>query len=207
LIAKTDIFGLTQGSGTKASGIAVFSREVAGNAVTIPIGVRIKTVAGLVYITTTIGTIALGGTVSNNVSVQAENVGIAYNVIANTITLFDTDVDGVNSVTNPLAVTGGVDIETLDAFDTRFRAYIEGLGRSNKAGLKTGALSVNGITSASVIDLFPPIDNVNCYVYVDDGSTSGISDALVEQVQATLDGDGTTINPGYRAGGVGLSDG
>ena len=92
--------------------------------------------------------------------------------------------------------------ETTHEFKKRFQAYIEGLGKASIAGLIAGALSVDGITSASVVEYFPPSANVNARVYIDDGSVDGVSVAKVAEVQSIIDGDGTESNPGYRAAGV-----
>ena len=199
---KTDIFGLSKKTGTTANVVVVFSRVSAGASISIPVGVKIKTATGLVFITTATGSIANGDTSSGNIPAVSAVAGAVYNVAAHTITIFDTDVDGVNSVDNANPASGGVDNETDEQFQLRFQLYIEGLGKANKAGLRYAALSVQGITSASVRDLFPAIANVNAYLYVDDGSVLGTSDALVAEVQALIDGDGTADSPGFRAGGV-----
>jgi uncharacterized phage protein gp47/JayE len=97
---------------------------------------------------------------------------------------------------------GGVNEESDISYKKRFQDYIEGLGRCNLAGLSAGALAVEGITSVSVVELFPPVANVNVDLYIDDGSSGGVSSAKIAEVQSVIDGDGTENNPGYRAAGV-----
>jgi len=195
-------FDFERKNGTKAAVDVVFSRAIANGEITIPIGTRVKTASGLRFLTTEIGTIAAGQVNSNAVSCEAESAGSSYNIGSGTLTVLEDSIAGVDTVTNSLAATGGVDQESDIAYKTRFQAYIEGLGRSNIAGLTAGALSVEGITSVSVVELFPPVGNVNVDLYVDDGSAVEVSAAKVLEVQGVIDGDGTEDNPGYRSAGV-----
>lgn len=199
---QENVFDFERKSGVKATTNVVFSRTGTSGAVSIPSGTEVQTASGLSFFTTAAATIADGNTDSDPVEVEAEEVGTAYNVLASTITILGDDIDGVETVNNSNAATGGVDQETDYAYKQRFQAYIEGLGKSNIAGLLEGALSVPGITSASAVELFPPVSNVNVQLYVDDGSSGGVSSEKVTEVQNVIDGDGTQSNPGYRAGGV-----
>jgi uncharacterized phage protein gp47/JayE len=167
--------------------------------ITIPIGTRVKTETDLRFLTTAVGTLGL---TTGDVAVEAEEVGVAYNVAANSIVVLEDDISGAESVTNGSVASGGVDVETDYVYKSRFQAYIEGLGKANIAGLIEGALSVTGITSASVVELIPPVSNVNAKLYIDDGSAAGVSASKVTEVQAAIDGDGTESSPGYRAAGV-----
>ena len=195
-------FDFTKKSGTKAGVNVVFSRIGTSGDVTIPGGTRLKTATGLRFVTTVAGTITNGNTSSASVACLADATGSAYNVGAATITIIEDTVAGVDTVTNALAATGGVDQESNIAFKTRFQAYIEGLGRSNVAGLVAGALSVEGITSVSVVELFPPVSNVNVDLYVDDGSAVTVTADKLNEVQNIIDGNGTEDNPGYRSAGI-----
>ena len=200
---RENTFEFEKKDGTKATTNVIFSRSVStSEAKSAPIGTKVKTSSGLIFITTEEAIINASETESNSVEVEAEVVGTTYNVSSGAISLINDSLDGIDSVNNANAATGGVDKETTYQYNTRFQQYIEGLGRSNLAGLIYGALSVEGITSASVKELFPPVSNVNVNVYIDDGSAGGVSSALVSEVQSVIDGDGTDDNPGYRAGGV-----
>lgn len=195
-------FDFERKAGTKATTNVVFSRTGSSGNVTIPSGTRLKTASGLRFITTADISISDGDTDSDPVEAEAESVGTSYNVSSTTITVIEDQVAGVDSVTNPAAATGGVDRETDIAFKKRFQDYIEGLGRANLAGIRSAALSVEGITSVDVVEHFPPVSDVNATVYIDDGSSGGVSTALVADVQSVIDGDGTEENPGYRSAGV-----
>lgn len=196
------LFDFERKAGTKASVDVVFSRVTTGTEVNIPAGTRLKTPSGLRFILSSASVILTANTDSAASEVVADVVGTAYNVVADSITIMEDAVNGVDSVTNALAAVGGVDIETDLTYKNRFQSYIEGLGRSNLAGIAAGALEIEGITSVSIVELFPPVANVNVDVYIDDGSSGGVSTAKVTEVQVNIDGDGTEDIPGYRAAGV-----
>lgn len=196
------IFGFERKGGVKSTGNVIFSRTGSSGDAPIPLGTEVKTTSGLSYYTTIAGQIDDGETDSDPIEVEAEAVGVTYNVAQDTIIIMADDIDDVESVNNDNATTGGVDSETDYQYKTRFQAYVEGLAKANIAGLLTGALSVDGITSVSVVELFPPVSNVNVRLYVDDGSAGGVSAAKIIETQAVIDGDGTDENPGYRAAGV-----
>lgn len=199
---QEDIYAFARKAGTKATTTVVFTRSGTTGTVTIPLGTRVGTASGLQFVTTAAGSITPGNTSSSPVPVEAELVGTVYNVASASITVMVDTIDEVNTVTNANAATGGTNEESDYEYKKRFQLYVEGLGRSNIAGLETGALSVNGITSATAQELFPPVSNVNVRLYIDDGSVSGVTAQQIADVQAVIDGDGTEANPGYRAAGV-----
>ena len=53
--------------------------------------------------------------------------------------------------------------------------------------------------------LFPPVNNVNVNIYIDDRSSVGVSDAVLNLVRARIFGDGTGDNPGQRSAGVNVA--
>lgn len=196
------IFDFPRKAGTKATVGVIFSRDVANGPVVIPAGTRIATATGLRFILNAETSIGAGDTNSPTVTVTAEEVGSKYNTSAGTLVILEDTIVGVDSVSNALSAIGGIDVESDIAYKNRFQAYIEGLGRTNVSGLRAGALSVPGITSASIVELFPPVAGVNVDLYVDDGTAIGISSELIATVQTVIDGDGTATNPGYRAAGI-----
>jgi uncharacterized phage protein gp47/JayE len=196
-------FDFTKKSGQKASGTVVFSRTGTSGEVAIPIGTLVATADGTQFATTSTGTIADGNTDSNNVSILAEKEGEESNVAADTITVIVTPVNGVETVNNASATSGGLDKETDAEFLKRFREFIEGLGQSNESGLITGSKLVTGVRSASIIEHFPPSSSYNVSVYIDDGAGNA-PQALIDSVESKLKGDGTAGNPGYKAAGINI---
>jgi uncharacterized phage protein gp47/JayE len=198
-------FGFVRQVGIKAAGVVTFSRNVStASPITIAIGTRISSFSGLEFITTSAGTILAGNTDSDDVSIQALDVGDEYNLPADSINVIDTPILGVDTVTNASGTSNGLDEESEEDFLQRFQAYILGLGKANVYGLTTGALSVNGVRSAVPVEHFPPVDDyVNVSVYIDDGAGNAPA-ALIEEVTKVLVGDGTQAYPGYKAAGINI---
>jgi uncharacterized phage protein gp47/JayE len=198
-------FGFSKHAGTEASGIVRFSRNVATvDAITIPVGVIVSTPSGLLYTTTSEGTIAGGATESGDVSVEANEIGASYNVPATSISIITTSVIGVDTVNNAAAMSGGSDQESDNAFQQRFREYILGLARGSNYGLITVAKSVTGVRSASVIEHFPPLSGIyNVSLYIDDGAGNAPAE-MIAAVENVIEGDGTVTYPGYKPAGINL---
>jgi uncharacterized phage protein gp47/JayE len=201
---KPQIFEFERKTGTKATASVVFARTGTSGLVSIPVGTTVATSADLEFVTTEAGEIADGSSTSTSIEVEASKVGDKYNVPADAIDTIVDDVDGVDSIDSSTAATGGVNIESDLQYNNRFQAFVEGLGRANVAGLEAGALEIDGITSVSVVEIFPPSapDYQTVDLYVDDGSPTGVSTAKIAEVQSQIDGDGTAENPGYRAAGI-----
>lgn len=197
------IFGFTPKGGQRASASVVFSRAKASDIRTV-IPVSSKVASGnYIFVTTEVGVIEPGQLQSNNVAVQAETVGLDYNVPANTITTLSSIMPlDVVEVTNPVKAAGGTNAESDAEVEARFKLYINGLQGGNNYGIKSAALSVEGVRSASIEEHFPPIDDIYGFtIYVDDG-TGGMSKELQQAIEDKMNGDDTSINPGQRPAGV-----
>lgn len=81
------------------------------------------------------------------VTVQALVAGAAANVGANTITQLVSGVIGIDSVTNPSAVTSGANGETDSALRVRFTNFISSLSKATKAAIGAAIAGVQaGLT-------------------------------------------------------------
>ena len=197
------VFDFEKKEGSKATVSLIFSRSSTGtNSVTIPTGTRVSD-GTYYFVTTESGTIEAGDTDSGNIAAEAEEVGLSYNVSANTITTIESSVAAeIVSVTNPTKATGGADEETDTEMLSRFKTYINGLQGTNEYGLKAGLLAVDGVRSVGIEEHFPPEDDtINVTAYIDDG-TGNLTDDLKEEVEDVINGDGTSTNQGLRACGV-----
>lgn len=200
---------------TKAVGSVVFSRNGTTGTALIPIGYKVKTSDGVVFVTTEIGEITSTspekvsghgvGRDSNEVSVIAEEVGSQGLAAAETIIKFVTRPAGVDEVTNLQAFTeGGLDKETDDAFRTRLKAYIAGLARCNVSAIETGIIGQQDPETNSII-LFAHaredlINRGNVTLYIDDGTGSAESvEDVAEPIATTLTWNGTTTITGTDA--------
>lgn len=197
------IFDFKQKLGQKASVAVVFTRNAASSFVsTIPAGTRVSN-GTLVFITTAIGNIEIGETTSNQVEAVAEDVGVDYNVLANTVTTIESNLSAeIVSVNNPYKATGGTNAETQTQMLRRFKTMINGLQGSNRYGIEAGILSLEGVRSVGLEEHFPPKNGIyNFTVYVDDG-TGGLTTDLRHQCEDKINGNDTEENPGLRAAGI-----
>lgn len=197
------IFDFKKKSGAKATTNVVFSRSSASPIESnIPIGTKVSD-GTYQFVTTAAGKILADATQSNSIPVQAVEVGLDYNIAANTLTTIESVLaSDIVSVTNPLKANGGSNEETETEVLSRFKTYINGLQGSNIYGMESAILAIEGVRSVSVDEHFPPENFIyNQTVYIDDG-TGGLTTDLKDKIETVIDGDGTEVNPGKRAGGV-----
>lgn len=197
------IFGFKRKDGVKAHANVVFSRTKAiSRESIISVGTRIST-GTYVFVTTAIGKINAGELNSNLVPVQAEEIGVEYNVAANTINTIETVLsEDIVTVTNPAKASDGSSAETETEMLARFKTYINGLQGTNPYGMKSTLLAIEGVRSIAIDEHFPPLNHIyNGTVYVDDG-TGGLNENLREKIIETINGNDTASNPGCRATGL-----
>lgn len=203
-IAQT-VFDFEKKQGQKATGKVVFSRATPSSQITvIPIGTKVSS-GSFMFVTTQQGSILSGEVNSNEIPVQATEIGLPYNVAANTITSLDSLLPAdIVSVNNPNKCTGGTNTETESELLARFKQYINGLQGTNIYGLKSKVLGLSGVRSVSVDEHFPMLDDFyNATVYVDDG-TGGMTPELELAVNDVINGDDTEVNQGARAAGINI---
>lgn len=207
-------FGITTRLGAQAAtGLVVFGRYTASAATPIiPIGVLVQTQDGLqrfavyvdpanpLYSAAASGYVMPAQVASVIVPVQAASPGSLGNVAAGAITLLATSVPGVDTVSNPAALTNGFDQELDADVKARFRLDILALSKGTRTaitaaikGLRVG-LQVS-IQENVTLDGSPVPGMLT--VVVDDGSGSLPDDLLLACRKAVADDD-----VGVRAAGV-----
>jgi uncharacterized phage protein gp47/JayE len=198
-VAISKSLGVEKKTGIRATGNVIFSRStVAPQTYFITTGTIIATGDGVRFITTEDGEITVGNTDSGNISVEAESVGVDGNVVAGTITELVSTPLGIETVNNAAATAGGVNEETDAEFDVRFAKYLRGLAKTTPSGIEAGAEEVDGVHEAALVET----DILGVLrLYINDGSGSA-SEALIDDVELKIEGDGTPENPGYRPAGV-----
>jgi hypothetical protein len=199
------IFGFERKKGQRASTTLIFSRTKAMSyESTIPDG-TIVSASGLKFITTDSGRILSGSIESTEIPAIAEKVGEEYNIGAGSVnTIVSILASDIVSVNNSNSATGGVAVESWQDYVARFADYIIGLQRTNEAGFRDALTRGYVVRSLSIVEHFPPLDDIwNMTVYLDDGS-GGISDLGKKLVKEMIDGDGTPENGGYRAPGINI---
>jgi uncharacterized phage protein gp47/JayE len=177
-------FSLTRLPGAAAMGSVTFSRYTVGINTTITVGQQVSTSNGAQSFSVVAvsenpawngsnGYSLAASAASVTVPVQATAAGSAGNVLANAIQLLATPIPGIDTVTNALPLTGGVDAESDAAFRARFQLYI------NSRSLATGSAVDFAIASLQQGLRYAVLENVDTQgdpspghfcVVVDDGT-------------------------------------
>jgi uncharacterized phage protein gp47/JayE len=194
-------FSLTRLPGAPAVGAVTFSRYTVGIATTIAVGQQVSTSNGaqtfaVVEAASNPAWNGKGGynlaasAASVTVPVQASSPGSAGNVLANAIQLLATPVPSIDTVTNAMPLTGGVDAESDAAFRARFQLYI------NSRSLATGSAVEFAIASLQQSLRYAVLENVdtqghllpgNFCVVVDDG-TGYPPASLISEASGAIEG-------------------
>lgn len=140
-------FGVYRKSGDNASGYITFYGQAGA---TILANTIVQTQTGLRYFTDSSATIPNGST-SIKVKVTAENIGSAYNKIANTITYLPIKLINITSVTNEDAFTNGYDNESDEDLYNRYILKLQTPATSgNIYHYQNWALEVTGVGDVKV---------------------------------------------------------
>lgn len=177
-------FGLTRLAATQATGTVTLSRFSTTGTVVVPAGGQLKTADGSQAFIITGGPYTLNpGVATVDVSVQAMTPGQAGNVGAGTITLLASSIPGIDTCSNALAFTNGINAESDPAFRLRFALYINSRTSGTLAAVDYAALSVQQGVTVSVQPNVPVPGNF--YVTIDDG-TGAPSPTLIAEVTAAI---------------------
>lgn len=177
--------GIARKKATKATG----SITITGKAGTeIPAGSRFSTVSvngniAVEFISKKEAVIDEDGIVE--IFIEAVESGKSGNVAAGTVILMSTPINGVNSVVNELATSGGLDEETSEALVDRIAEYEAAQGMSfvgNIADYKRWALEVDGVGSVQVIDAQDGSGLVTLIISDRNGEPAKTGDILCESV-------------------------
>jgi uncharacterized phage protein gp47/JayE len=194
-------FGVTRNAAGFAVGAVTLSRYSTGAAALILPGVQVRSSDGaFTYLVTTdtanaawsatlggYSLLAAGASVS--VPVLATVGGIAGNALAGTVTLLSSAIPGIDTVTNPIAFTGGADAESDAALRVRFVAYLASLTRATLGAIGYAISQVQAGLTYTIVEQANPDGSVNLgsfYVVVDDG-TGAPSGALLVLVGSAVE--------------------
>lgn len=160
--------GITRLPARRATGNVTFSRSgLAATTTTVLIPVNTQVMANdgsnVVVATVTGGSLAPGQT-SVTIPVTALDSGAVGNLAAGTLTIMPSPIDGVSTVNNVAALSGGLDQET----DTQLRARWKQTVFRSMAGTSSMyqalALDQDSVTTATVIgSSVTRIEQVQCY--------------------------------------------
>ena len=193
-------YGLTRLPAVAARGSVTFSRFSPTNSALVPLGTQVKTADAMLAFDVTQdvtnatwnaplnGYLIPAGQAGVTVPVVAEVAGSSGNVQTNTITLISAAISGVDTVTNALAFTNGIDAETDAALRARFQNYINTRAEATPAAVGYAVQSVQqGLTwtiqeNVTVLGAYLP---GNFVVTINDG-TGLPSATLIANVQTAV---------------------
>jgi uncharacterized phage protein gp47/JayE len=188
-----------------ASGAVTFSRANPQSQAIVPVGAQVASFDGSqvyqvnadttnsAYSATIIpggGFIIPAGQEGLDITVTALNPSTAANVQANTITLLQSSVVGVDTVNNAAPLTTGSNPESDAALKARFVQYIASLSKATDGAIAYSITSLQQGLQVAEHDNVDPngaTDYGNVVVYVDDGSGNP-SSATVQAALAAATG-------------------
>jgi uncharacterized phage protein gp47/JayE len=187
LDAKAAQNSVTRDPGTLATGELEITTT--SDAVIVDEGFRVTTggTEPLAFETTEEVTPTAGST-TVTAPIEAVERGSGYNVGSDTITVMPSPPQGVRGVTNPIATTGGEDLETNAEFRQRAKqAIVQNSGGGTTGGIKGGlAAAFDGVTTDDVIvDEFGDASPVYADVIVDGGSSDAEVQAKINELRPT----------------------
>lgn len=115
------------------------------------------------------------------VLVRAVATGPEYNVQAGTISVIETEIDGVDVCYNPAAATGGADEETLESARARLKDKREGVAIGTMAWFKSEAEALDGVQQCIVIPRYDGRGTVGLLIVGIGGEASPEVLAAVEE--------------------------
>lgn len=129
--------------------------------------------------------VEIGGSGTTEVPIKASEAGISGNVAENTIILQDNPIEGLDSLTNPQAMSGGIDEETDASLIERIAEYEEMQGLSfvgNDTDYKRWAEEVNGTGVATVVPPAEDDDSGTITIVLTDTLGKPATEELCQQV-------------------------
>lgn len=192
-----------------ASGLVRFSAAAGHAAITLPVGTRVASEANVEYQTVEAASIPVGQS-SVDVLVAATTPGAGGNALPGSIAYLVSQVEGVASVTNPVALANGRGEETEAERKLRFGEFIRSLARGTvgslvyaaKLGAITDASGATTIERVQRVGVEETAGYVQLYVHNGVGQTSAdLVRAVVKIVEGYQDSAGTLV-PGYRPAGM-----
>lgn len=198
------IFNFGRQQATPSYGQVTFSTNASVTTpINIPLGTQVianigdPTFPSLTFVTTQVSAIGVGAT-SVDVPAQCTVAGSIGDVDANTIVGFASlgTIQGISTVANSQAFTGGTDQEDDATYKARFQnTFLRNISGTDDQFLAL-AVAVNSVTKASVVG---PISRYQEYMQVpnsDDLAQNASYDTAAAQAAATLTGDGTDVADG-----------
>ena len=146
------VLNIDRNPATRARGTVIFSRTVPGPGLVIPAGVQVSTPDGITF-STIAPAVLPAEALSVEVEVLADLPGAAGNVAAARISTIVSPVAGIETVTNPAAMTGGSDTESDATLRARAKAYAP-TARGTVEALESALQDIDGVTAVGIEEDF-----------------------------------------------------
>lgn len=158
---RVNEFGVYRKLGTEATGEVTFEGKVG---TVIPNGTIIS-YNELLFVV--IKDIVISSKIEQNTSpIQALEIGIRYNIPANTEFKLQDEINGITKIYNDVAFRGGTEIETDEELKERFYKIQKNQATSgNKAHYEEWALEVEGVYNAKVIPRWDGPGTIKILIY------------------------------------------
>ncbi len=178
-------FGFSRLPAVAAMGQVAFARFSSGTTAIVPVGIIVATYDNMqsfmvVADTTNVtfnavssGYMIMPGTASISVPVVAVDAGLAGNVQPGAISLISSAIAGVDTVTNSMVLSGGVDAETDLSFKSRFKNYLASQTRATNIAIGSAVTAIQQNLTYSVsenVDQSGKLFMGHFIVTVDDGT-------------------------------------
>lgn len=163
------IFGIVANPATSAIGIARFSRTTPYTSdIRIEYGQVISTLPDkdgntIEFIVTDQDAVLTAGQLYVDVNVQALEPGVLY-LPSNMLTIMNTPIPYIESVTNPDEIVGGSEEESDDSLRARGKNALALLGKGTLDAIKSAIQSVEGVVDVSIVDMPRGAGTVDVYV-------------------------------------------
>lgn len=194
-------FGVERIGSVASVGVLTPYRANPSVQVVIPVGWQVSTADGSVTVAVTLDTTnsawspTLNGYVlpvsanSINIPAQATVGGAAANVQAGLLTVIDSPITGIDSVSNSAAFAGGIDGETDAQLRARFPQYLASLRESNVPAVDYAVQTTPGVVRYFVVEGKNPIaltGQLGFFFVIADDGTGNLSSALQNAIATNV---------------------
>lgn len=194
--------GTSRSAATTANGEVTFTGTVG---IVVELGTEVSKADETIYFTVENGIVGANGTVT--IPVMCTKSGIIGNADIGTINQIVNPIEGLDSVTNAVAIANGFERETDAELRAKAEISVEGLGSGTTASIRTELLKVDGVRAVFVDENYS--DEVNEYntpvsalqAFVLGGQDTTIAQAILDKKPAGIRPFGATSAVGTDAAG------
>ena len=192
-------YGFERGKAASSTGIVNFSRFTASGVANIPVGTTVQTSDGSAVFSViadsnnphydaTSNTYILGNGISSiNVSVICTTSGTVGNVVIGAVNTITSELRGVDTVTNLIPFTSGLNAETDSSARESFRSYIASLAKATLSAIRFAIIHYDASLSYAIVENKNIDGSQNAgffYVVIDDGTGAPSSELIANVYQA-----------------------